>query len=404
MSTQVPPAGRLVQLGDEQLRREVLGGRLVERLVDRGLEQRRMLERRLVELRDAAHRVLDRGCDGRRARAGAPRLSVGASSDSIRRPGVDDRLRELRCDLRPGRTRRSAFARNRREEADDALAPDHADHRARDRQHRHHGRDELLHRLAPGRRRARARRRSARAPRAARRSVRLVLARVVAASCDHTSCSVSSPRTSATRARGRTACWSAEIVRHGGRLEVRAPRPARRPQRRAPAARAAWRRPSQCRRQLVERHLEHAVEQRPDERLQLRISPPMPGDDASGPSSRRRSPLRCADTALLAFFRSPPRKSSKYGSRPVSRGSKRSKNFVELRLAHRLRRRAGSTACATLSSIDSACSRSGLAPLLEELLGRGRVPSRRTGPTRSVAAAPRLLRQLGRATSSNSWS
>ena len=90
---------------------------------------------------------------------------------------------------------------------------------------------------------------------------------------------------------------------------------------------------------------------------------------------------------LLTLFQSPPRKFSKYGSSPVACGSKRSKNesssasLIDARSCSR-------RACAMLSSIVSACARTGSLHSLEELLGRcSSTPVSPNGAARSLTAS-----------------
>jgi hypothetical protein len=106
--------------------------------------------------------------------------------------------------------------------------------------------------------------------------------------------------------------------------------------------------------------------------------------------------------SFLALSSSPPRKSSKYGSRPVSRGAKRSKKVsTSASLIEAMS--CSDTACATFSSMVSASPRAGPIHSSRNCSAEPGAPVSPNGSARWVTASQASSASSPR-TSSNSWS
>src|SRR5581483_9065995 len=379
---------RLVQLRDQQLRGKVLGGRLLERFCSCGLEERGALERRLVELREAADGVLDSADERVRRKLLLLGLAGRLERDETQ-TRVDDRLRELTC----GVGRHVALDHVREElgeEVDDARASDHGDRGARDRLHGHDRRQEVLERL----------------PRIHPRLevVRELLTRLVQA-LEWRRLVVSGLRGALRQE--KVLLLGLRREQEGRGVEVELLLQARHLRRRLrhleprrlvilccslaqePPRQLARDRPER-RRQAIERHLEHAVEQRPHERLQL-------AQERADERQLHQTVRRERDRLLhegLRLVQQPAEKVLEVLLEIARSGREPIAEAVDLVLAHRrdvrlvhsLRDLLEHLLCAVAHRLD---------PLLEELLG-ARARNRLADRLRAVLRrGPRLVRELG---------
>ena len=137
--------GGLLDFRPQQLRREVLRCRLLERLARDRLEQGLRFEDRLTVLGDAADRVLDRARDrcSRERPCFRLRRRLERHHPQAR---VDDRLRQRRRGLWAD-VALDQLGEVLREEVDDVSPADQADARTNEREYGHDRRQEALERL-----------------------------------------------------------------------------------------------------------------------------------------------------------------------------------------------------------------------------------------------------------------